>query len=184
VESYVSKTRIPLPKAVLLYALGRKNAVVDPVLAPAEFAYVITGNSPLSDSFHTNSCTGQLATYAHITPALSEICPAPSDIIPATVQNLRTYGEQCIEYLQSMQPCEVPGDNIAKNILPLCRALIQKEITYNKCIEREYKRIGFRVFNLGGWYLYLESPAELWRNKYDIVRLLDGDGRVVDVLSY
>ncbi len=184
IESYVSRTRIPLPKGVLLFALARKNAVVDPVLAPGEFAYIVSANSPLGDSFHTNSCTGQLATYAQFTPALSQVCPAMGDIVPATVENLRTYGEQCIEYLQSLAPCEVPGTNTPKDLLPLCRALVQKEITYNRCIEREYKKIGFRVFNMGGWYLYLNSPAEIWRNKYDVIRLLDGDGRVVDVLSY
>jgi hypothetical protein len=184
VESYVSKTRIPLPKGVLLYALGRKNAVVDPVLAPGEYAYIVSGNSPLENSFHTNSCTGQLATYAPFTPPLSGYCPAPSDIIPATVQNLRIYGEQCIEYIQSLAPCEVPGTNVPKDLLPLCRSLIQKELTYNNCIEREYKKYKFGVFNGGGWYLYLESPAEIWRNKYDVIRLLDADGRVVDVLSY
>ncbi len=184
VESYVSRTRIPLPKGVLLYALGRENALVHPVLAPGEFAYIVSGNSPLGDSFHTNSCTGQLATYAPFTPALSQVCPAMGDIVPATVENLRVYGEQCIEYLQSLMPCEIPGKNVPKDLLPLCRALVEKEITYNKCIEREYKRSGFKVFNMGGWYLYLESPAEVWRNKYDVIRLLDADGRVVDVLSY
>lgn len=184
VESYVSRTRIPLPKGVLLFALGRKNAVVSPVLAPGEYVYIVSGNSPLGDSFHTNSCTGQLATYAAFTPPLSQICPAMGEVVPATVENLRVYGEQCIEYLQSLASCEIPGTNTPKDLLPLCRALIQKEITYNKCIEREYKKYGFKVFNRGGWYLYLNSPAEIWRNKYDVIRLLDGDGRVVDVLSY
>lgn len=183
-ESYVSGTRIPLPRAVLLYVLGRENATVVPVLAPGEFAYVITGNSPLSASFHTNSCSGELASYATFTPALSEHCPAPGDTLPATVQNLRVYGEQCLEYLQSLGSCEIPGKNSPAELLPLCRSYVEKEITYNKCLEREYKRDGYKVFNLGGWYLYLEAPAELWRNKYDVLRLLDADGRVVDVFSY
>jgi hypothetical protein len=184
VESMVSKTRIPLPEGVLLYVLGRENAHVSPVLAPGEYAYIVTGNSPLGDSFHTNTCIGALATYASFTPTLPERCAPSGSAMSASIENVRTYGEQCIEYIHSLASCEVPGKNVPADLLPLCRSFVQKEITYNKCLEREYKKDGFRVFNLGGWYLYLESPAEIWRNKYDVLRLLDGDGRVVDVHSY
>ncbi len=183
-ESSISGTRIPLPQGVLFFVLGRENKTTDIVLAPGEFVHIMTGSSPLATSFHTNTCSGQLSEGRNFIPALSEICPAPSALLPPTIENVRAYGEECIEYIQSLQPCETPLQNTPPELLPVCRSFIAEKLTYNKCVEREYKRSGYGIFNFGGWYLYLNAPAELWRNKYDVIRLLDPAGRVVDVVSY
>lgn len=184
IESKVSGVRIPLPQAVLFYVLGRANKTTVPFLAPGESLAIVSGASPLGDSFHTNSCIGQLSAGRTFIPPLSESCPSPSELLPATIENIRSYGDACIEYIHSLQPCEIPGQNTPGDILPVCKAFISEKLTYNKCVEREYKKYSYGIFNFGGWYMYLNASAELWRNKYDVIRLLDASGRVVDVISY
>lgn len=185
IESLVSDTRIPLPKAVLLYRLGEETGESDMYLAPGEYLYLVTGSSPLGESFHTNSCTGQLANYHAFYPRLGESCPAATTMLPATIENLRNMGEQCLEYISTLPTCELPrAETIKEDLLPACKAYILEHLSYNQCIDNEYTKNKYKVYNGGGWYAYLNQPRELWRNKYDIIRLLDAEGRVVDVYSY
>jgi hypothetical protein len=183
VHSLVSDIRIPLPKAVLLLRLGEQNPLVDMHVAPGEYVYIVTGSSPAGDSFHTNSCIGQLANYYEFFPRLPDQCPTPQHIIAPTLTHLKNMGEKCLEYIASIPACEIPRD-IPKDLLPACRAEIEKNVTYPNCVEKEFKNRGFAVFNGGGWYSYLNQPLEIWRNKYDVIRLLDTQGRVVDVWVY
>lgn len=185
IQSLISGTIVSIPRASLMFKMSEANKPVPVYLAPGEYAYVVTGHSPAGISFHTNPCTGQLSNYAYFQPRLPASCPAWSEQMPATIDNIRTYGEQCISYVNSLYTCEIPSnDTIKKEILPACKAFIRSELTYNKCFDRAFAKDSYDTFNGGGWYLYLEKPAEIWRDKYDVLRLLDDTGKVVDVFSY
>jgi hypothetical protein len=94
-------------------------------------------------------------------------------------------GEECLEYISTIATCEIPTeDSMPKDLLPACKSYIVQNLSYNQCVDAEEKKNGFKIYNGGGWYTYFEQPNELWRNKYDILRLLDAEGRVVDILSY
>jgi hypothetical protein len=184
IQSLVSGTTVPFPRASLFFKQGEANHAVPIYLAPGEYAYLVTGSSPAGISFHTNPCIGMLANDAYFQPRLPATCPSAARIMPATLHNIRTYGEKCISYVASINSCEIPRTNIPKDLLPACVAEIQKELTYNKCFDIEFNANKYHTFDHGGWYLYLNKPTELWRDQYDVLRLLDENGRVVDVFSY
>jgi hypothetical protein len=194
IDSLVSGVRMPLPKATLLLRLGedlnkdgagKQTQLSSIYLAPGEFLYAVTGTSPAGTSFHTNTCIGQLMNYQTFYPRLPESCPVTSTLLPATLENLKNMGEQCLEYISTIPPCEIPTEaSMPVDLLPACKAHILQNLTYAKCLDTEEKKGKFKIYNGGGWYTYFEQPNELWRNKYDIIRLLDAEGRVVDVYSY
>jgi hypothetical protein len=164
-----------------------QNTLQNVMLAPGEYAIINTTYSPISEytqSFHTNRCTGYLNQFIDFKPKLPAQCPLPSDILPATVENVRTYGAECIEFLQTADSCTTYSTAMPANLLPACRDLIADKLNYHSCLSEEFSKDGYDIFNNGGWRLYLGLDAELWRNNYEALRLLDADGKVVAVLRY
>ncbi len=186
-QSIVSNTRVYLPPATLMLKMYGRNKI-DPVhLAPGEYAVLITGESPISNvasSFHTNRCIGYVAKFNKFVPPISSKCNDPSLILPPTPQNIRTYGSTCVEFLAQADSCKSYTNEMPAHLLPACRDLIARKLTYHSCLSDEFNKEGYNIFNNGGWYLYLNHSAELWRNSYEIIKLLDADGLTVDVLRY
>lgn len=185
VESLVSRTRVYFPPAVLLLKMAAQNVTSPVYLAPGEYAILHTGRSPVGSSFHTNRCIGYLEQFNDFTPHLPYSCPHPSEILPATVENIRAYGSECVDFFASTaQQCTTYVTAMPAELLPVCRELVAHKLNYNTCLSDVYSGEGYDVFNNGGWYLYLNNTAELWNNEYEILRLLDAQGRTVAVLRY
>ena len=186
-HSIVSNTRIYLPPATLLLKMTGDNDVQPVHLAPGEYAILHSGSSPVKDvatSFHTNSCIGYVSTLNEFTPPLQSDCNNPHTILPATPQNITTYGSECIEFLQEADSCKSYTTEMPAHLLPACRDLIARKLTYHSCLSDALANKGYEIFNNGGWYLYLNHEAEIWRNNYEAIQLLDQNGLVVDVLRY
>ena len=60
-------------------------------------------------------------------------------------------------------------------------AFIRNSLTYNGCAARHSWRPSFSGDT---WRIFFGAPSELWSNSHDVIRLLDNEGRVVDVWSY
>ncbi len=187
-QSVVSDTRIYIPPATLMLRMISGNNNLQPVhLAPGEYAIIHTGKSPLSgiaQSFHTNSCIGYLSQFNSFEPKLKSACTDPSTILPSTPDNIRTYGSACVNFLNNAPSCTTYTTEMPAHLLPACRDLIARKLTYHSCLSEAYEKNGHDIFNNGGWYLYLDHSAEVWRNNYEAIRLLDSGGLVVDVLRY
>jgi len=188
IQSVVSDTHIYIPQGTLMLQMRRgHNELQDVTLAPGEYAIIKTGRSPIAQyaqSFHTNSCTGYLTQVINFNPKMPMQCPEPDTILPATVENVRTYGGKCIEFLQQADRCTTYTTAMPAELLPACRDLIASKLTYHSCLSEEFNRDGYDIFNNGGWYLYLGLDSEIWRNKYEALRVLDKDGKVVAVMRY
>jgi len=187
VRSKVSNTRVYLPPATLLLKMSGANEVQPTHLAPGEYAILHSGYSPISDiasSFHTNSCIGYVSALNEFTPPLTSSCNNPRTILPATPQNITTYGAECIDFLQRARSCKSYTTEMPAHLLPACRDLIARKLTYHSCLSEALANKGYEIFNNGGWYLYLNHESEIWRNTYEAIQLLDEDGLVVDVLRY
>ena len=185
--SLVSDTRVYLPPATLLLKMSGVNDVQPVHLAPGEYAVLHSGSSPIADvttSFHTNSCIGYVSARNTFTPPIQSACNDPREILPPTPQNIITYGAECVEFLQEADSCRSYTTEMPAHLLPACRELIARKLTYHSCLSEEFERKGYEIFNNGGWYLYLNHNAEVWRNTYEAIQLLDENGLVVDVLQY
>jgi hypothetical protein len=180
-QSAVSGGRAYIMQAAPILITGIVNSVRHVALDPGASAIVVSGASPVGVSFQENVCIGYLAQLQTFTPDLSNSCPTPSDMLPETADNLRTYGPSCLDYVRNLPQCYFPGANLPSNLSPACRSFIADTMSYNGCVSIFDKNTDF---TLPSWRLFLNMTRELWNNSHDVVRLLDAQGRTVDALTY
>ncbi|PIR82509.1 hypothetical protein COU20_01770 [Candidatus Kaiserbacteria bacterium CG10_big_fil_rev_8_21_14_0_10_59_10] len=179
-HSALSGVRLFLPRASSPFVQGSVNTVEAVRLAPGERVVAQTGLSPVGVSFKENMCIGYLEQYQDFSPPLLLSCPTPSSEVPFNAHNLQAYGEACFSALRTISTCHFPA-SLPSDISAACRAHLQSTLSYNGCLNRHSRSQGFAGDT---WRLFLGSSDEAWRNTHDIIRLLDADGRTVDVFTY
>lgn len=180
-QSAISGARYYLPGAAEVFVSGVVNSLGEITLAPGNTTIITSGSSPVGASFRENVCSGYLGTLQRFYPVLGTAsCPSPSDALPETPDNLRTYGSSCFDYVNSLSPCSFPKD-VPATLPSACRTFVVNVFSYNGCVQL-YRDTP--AFSRGSWRVYLNSQTELWDNAHDIIRLLDDQGRTVDVVTY
>ena len=180
-QSVVTGVRAYLPEGAPTFVMGIVNNVGPVSLAVGDSAIVTSGVSPVGVSFQENICSGYLGQFSSFVPEISDQCPAPSDMLPETADNLRVYGASCFDYLASLPHCHFPGTQLPSSISTNCGSYVVNTLSYNGCVHAFGTRDSFR---LPTWRIFLNRTTELWNNSHDIVRLIDAQGRTVDVLTY
>lgn len=181
VQSAYSGVRAYIPIAASPFLLGTVNSAGYIQLDPGQYAVLNSGFSPVGVSFRENICVGYLSQMQNFTPALSNTCPETASILPMTSDNLKAYGQACFDFLPSIPQCETPLNNIPPDVSPNCRAFAQDNLSYNGCVQRNRASSSF-ASNV--WRIYLNASSKLWQQGHDIIRLLDSEGRTVDVMTY
>lgn len=180
-QSVVSGIRVYIPSGVSPYVLGALNSASGIQLEPGASAVIASGSSPLGISFRENKCSGYLEQFQSFTPSLSAQCPTPSEEMPFSAANITMYGDACIDAVSSLPSCRFYTGILPQGVSGACSAFIGERLSYNGCV-RQHKIDSDFFVNV--WRVYLDSPVELWRNTHDVIRLLDAEGRTVDVLTY
>lgn len=179
-ESALTGTKVYLPGIASSFVMGTTNAAGSATLQPGGLAIVTTAQSPVGASFRENICSGYLDQFQEFHPQLGNECPSPSSVLPLTEQNLRSYGDTCFDAIAQLSSCRFPQD-IPDTVTPACRAFLTDALSYNGCVSRNYTS---RSFETNRWRMYLGGQSEIWRNSHDAIRLLDAQGRTVDVYVY
>ncbi|KKW19298.1 MAG: hypothetical protein UY63_C0017G0075 [Parcubacteria group bacterium GW2011_GWA2_51_10] len=180
-QSAYTGVRAYIPRAVRIFAMGVVNRDEPIQLDPGSHAIVNSGVSPVGVSLRENICTGYLEQFQGFAPPLPNSCPIPGTLLSMTAGNLRTYGESCFDFLESVPQCTSPLSNIPPDLSPNCRAFVLNNLSYNGCVNMNQSRA---VFLSDTWRVYLGGSAELWSNRHDVIRLLDAEGRTVDAITY
>lgn len=180
-QSAVTGVRSALPMASPTFIQGLLNTVTPVTLDPGASAIVVSGASPVGVSFRENICTGYLAELQTFTPDLDRSCPTGQTELQLNAQNIQTYGDACIDLVKNIRQCHFPGLDAPQNVSPACANFLTNKLSYNGCV---YTHRTDRGFMTNAWRLYLTSGVQLWRDTHDIIRLLDDQGRTVDVLTY
>ena len=180
-QSVYTGARGYVPRSASTFVMGNVNSSEATQINPGATAIINSGTSPVGMSFRENICSGYLAQFQSFYPSLSNSCPSPSSQLALNAENLRTFGETCFDFVQSIPSCTSPFQSIPSNISPNCRTFALNNFSYNGCVSRNFSS---SVFALDSWRIYLGSGVELWRNSHDVIRLLDNLGRTVDVLTY
>lgn len=183
-QSMVSGNDAIIPDGTTTFALGAEPELTPITLAPGEYAVVSTNPSPFHVSFRTNSCIGYLDTYTTLAPRVLHECINPSFFMPATLENIKTYGESCVEFASHLAPCtyitaKTPG---VESLDPTCRAHLAQSLTYNSCVAAMQNDPSFSTNS--EWRIYLGGTRRLWKQGYEAIRLLDDQGKTVDVYTY
>jgi len=182
-ESYVTKERAAIPDGDRLMTSWGSPSLEPILLGANETAYLITGESPIDVSFHENMCTGYLNDEETFYPSLGERCPYPKAEMER-FGNIKLDNDKCYDFVERISSCSVPTDEQidAANISGVCLRFVENTFNYNDCVglhryDPYFERDGY-------WRIYLDKRSELWRPKREIIRLMDENDRVIDVIEY
>lgn len=159
---------------------GEINPVYGITLAPGEKAYITTGASPIGVSFRVNTCSGYLEQFQDYTPSLDKACPLPEDELRFAEQYI-PYENACEKYVKKLSRCQIVLKPTPKEYGTECDQFVKNKLTYNACVENHHYRPNFFKKE---WRIFLNKQQELWRNTRDIIKLLDAEGKTVDILTY
>ena len=185
-QSLITGNIAIIPKGAEIYKLGQVNQVNDIYLKPGQAAMIYTGSSPLSVSFRENKCSGYLNDLNTFTPPLNRFwCPRAKEIIPNTVENIKKYGDACMDAINNLQSCKyfTSSNKYFDKVSPQCREKLTQDLTYDACVARSSGDKNFFPVN-SAWRVYLELPQRLWKDKYEVIKLMDKDGKTIFVTSY
>ncbi len=182
-ESYVTGEKASLPEGDRIIEAWRSPQSEPIVLLPGESAYLITGDSPIDTSFRENMCTGYLNDQKTFYPSLTRSCPYPMD-------ELKRYGkidldnDRCYDFVERLGTCTTPDDETytRSKVGSVCSTFIENTFNHNDCVAlHRYDPFFARD---GYWRIYLEERTDLWREKREIIRLMDENDAVISVIEY
>ncbi len=179
-QSDASGKTVAIPKGTELPIGGTINEAQDIVLVPGARAIIVSGRSPIGASFRENKCIGYFGTFQTFYPPLPQNCPAPSDELSSFYGPGYISDAACIEYVRTIPRCQVTLTPPA-NASGACQNFIVKYFNYNGCIDAHKNDAAFEGDT---WRIYLGRTTSLWLARYEIVKLLDGNGKTVDAFSY
>ena len=182
-ESLVTERRAAIPQGARILERERSTRDTDIFLRPGEQAYLMTGSSPLNVSFHENMCTGYLATKYEFYPWINQNCPEPESEM-ARFARIALDNDACYDYVESLYRCQIVDEDTLEDagISRACQLFVRDELTYDGCVENHRSDPFFD--DSGYWWIYLDRDSELWREKREIIRLMDENDRVIDVIEY
>lgn len=178
--SDASGRSISIPKGTEVPTSGVVNAAEDIVITPGNRAIIVTGGSPIGASFRENKCTGYFSSFQTFYPSLPQNCPMPSDELAAQYGANYIRDPNCISAVNKLSRCQVALSPPA-GLSGTCQSLIVKYFNYNGCVEAHRAE---KDFLSNTWRIYLGRSTPLWNTKYEIVKLLDINGKTVDAFSY
>lgn len=169
-----------IPKGTEVPVSGTVNAAEDIVLSPGERAFLISGRSPIGASFKENKCIGYFSTFQTFYPSLPQNCPLPSNELSSFYGQNYIRDAACIDRVSTYSRCQVvlsppPG------LSGVCQNFIVKYLNYNGCVDTHRQDPDFVGKT---WRVYLGRTSSLWRTKYELIKLLDANGKTVDAFSY
>jgi len=181
-QSTVTGSVVSIPHGVRTPKSGVISPSEDIYLDPGNTAIIASGVSPVGVSFRENACTGYIGQFQTFIPSLeTSMCPQPADLLPATPENIQTYGESCVSFVSRLPACKAYITQFPADLNTACRAFVQGALTYNGCVNERQWRPSF----VGDtWRIFLNKNGSLWQPTHDVIRLLDTEGRTVDVWSY
>lgn len=170
---------IPLGTKLPLSGLITPSEAI--TLDPGDYAYVLTGRSPIGTSFKTNMCIGYYAQYQSFTPSLRKSCPYADTELAAFGTGISSDRDpSCEIFAEDIPRCSIVTD-IPAYLSRSCAAFLENNIHYNGCVRNHEND---DTFFSNEWRIYLGKSAELWKKERETVRLYDNEGKLVDQISY
>lgn len=133
-----------------------------------------------------NQCSGYLSQHIRFTPNIRAQCPELEDenladlgITPQAFDYDYDEYNACLDQIESQRECTI--GRTSSLVEDICNDVIREYTTYNSCVDR-YKDTS--DFLLNEWYIYLTLGKELWREKRELIQLIDTQGKIVDTMSY
>lgn len=179
-QSMISQKTATIGKATRVSTSGNVNIEDSISVSPQDRVYVVTGDSPTGYSFQVNKCSGYFEQFQDFTPELTKQCPSAQDELTFAQDDPYLFGKTCLDYINGIPRCTMPTEALPIGTPNSCALFITEKINYNMCVKNHRDDTDF---SKPEWRVYLKQGSELWSDR-DIIRLLDENGKTVDVFSY
>ena len=173
------KTSYSLPKAVKVLGTDGIQKAVPVIVKAGNTIIVSSGRSPIGNSFRINKCSGYRSQFKRFTPTIETDCPSPMDefVAGGTVPYTDT---RCYEIVNRLRQCTAVV-KIPPTVSKQCYDFLEKILTERGCVKSHRND---RDFFSSEWRMFLGSQKELWRNRDNILYLLDENNNLVTTLVY
>lgn len=169
-----------IPQGVSLFRSGSVNTPQPISLAPGERAIVVTGRSPIGVSFKENMCSGYLESRQDFHPSLASSCPSPRNDFDRFYDGAASDYQKCRDAIHAIPRCETA--DLPRGTSNSCWAFAREFFTYNGCLTYHANDRGFWGKT---WRVYLgHRNDDLWPTANDTLKLLDAEGKTVDIFTY
>ena len=160
--------------------LSTPGEVTDPVIVRAGDAVVVSsGRSPIGSSFRVNKCSGYRSQFEKFVPTVKTSCPDPlSEYLEYGVVPFSD--DRCYQAVISLPFCTAMSA-IPSGVTAECRDFFNNIMTETGCVSRHRNDDDFFTPE---WRLFLGSKKGLWRNRDNVLYLLDRDNLLVATLVY
>ena len=179
-QSMITNETVVIPEATKVSTSGNVNVEQPITVSPKDVVYLLTGHSPIGNSFQINKCSGYFEQFQDFTPSISKQCPLPEEEFIFADNDPLRFGDACLTYIEGLERCYMPLEALPLGFSDSCAIFITEEINYSSCIANHRNDDDFFKPE---WRVYLKHDQEIW-NTRDIIRLLDNNGKTVDVFSY
>lgn len=179
VVSAATGNRATIPLGAPMLRKGQLNQTQAIGLADGDMAILSSGRSPVGLSFKENMCTGYLEQDQTFTPSLANACPVPEEEFDIYYRNSLN-DDKCYEYVRELDTCQTdsrPSSRLSSS----CRSFITDTLSYNGCVNRHQNDAYFAEDT---WRIYLGSSKQLWKSERETIKLLDAEGKTVDLITY
>ena len=166
-----------IPRAVKVFGSGDVSA---PVVASAgDRIFVSSGDSPVKTSFQVNKCSGYRSQSVTFVPSVKTACSDP-------VREFTSHGKVpfsddiCYDTVSSLARCTTVK-TVPQGVTIACRDFLQQVLSEKGCVSRHRNDSDFFT---GEWRLFLKSDRELWKNRDNVLYLLDENDLLVATMVY
>ncbi len=174
------KEQTAIPQGIQTLILGETQAPERILVSSGNQIIVTSGKAPTGTSFRENMCTGYIAQYQDFTPSLSKRCPSPTSEFDKNYAGPSFDADLCRNHVASIKSCEYES-YVPRQLPTACKPFVDQYLHHNGCVAAHKNDENF----LGNtWRIYLGKSKTLYAEKYESIRLLDAEGRIVDVYAY
>ena len=180
VTSPITGASVTIPQGVYLPFSGQPVNKENIFVAPGDKVIVLTGHSPTGYSFKINKCTGYFEQFQNFTPSLPMSCPqVASEKLPEAPNHL---DDTCLDFLERIPRCTVPvGNNVPSTLSPICTSYIAQNVNYATCVKLHKNDPDFYGHE---WRVYLNRDQGLWKDRREVIKLLDTNKKTISSVSY
>lgn len=149
-------------------------------LASGDQAIIATGDSPVGVSFRENTCVGYFGERQTFSPSLWNNCPSPLSEFERYYEGNALRDDRCYAYVQTLPSCVAVTDPPA-DLTYACESFVEEYLDYRGCVDAHRNDARFST---NRYRVFLEKETKLWKASREAIRLLDKDGKTVDLYTY